>query len=179
MQQTTDTIQTPPAIPARPPALPSVLGLAFLLAACGGSPDAPTSLKACTQDVCGAPGTETTVSLTSFDHATDVLAGVVGNDEVVLHLDTNTEPLPARPCEEAGPVAELVDAWNHTAPVDPLGQLDVLDYGAPYHRLLVAFANAGATASIRVAPDRTTVRTIQPVCAPSRCARRALAQPRR
>ena len=142
----------------------------FSLVACGGSTDSVNTASSslpCTEDVCGTPGTAMTVTLAAFDHATDVLEVAVGAHRVELMIDRSTQPLLAEPCE-SGPLSALIATWNATAPMNPFGQFDLLDDRngtiGPYHRLIVALAKAGATATITVAPDMETVETFEPVC---------------
>lgn len=151
---------------------PALAALAFAvlsLAACGGSDESASSALAsqpCPIDVCGAAGTAFTARLTSFDHQTDVLEVAIGTSAETFLVSATTQPLPAEPCEEPMPVAKLIAAWNATSPMSPFGDFDIFDHDAAYHRLLVALAKAGVTASISLAPDLKTVETFQPICAP-------------
>jgi hypothetical protein len=135
----------------------------LLVVSCSGSPDV-ASARPCAPDLCGAPGEALTVSLTSFDHASDILEGDVGARAVALRVTPATQPLPAPACDHASQLAALFRAWNETAPIDPVGHFDLFDYDGDYHRLLVAIARAGAAASITLAADMTTVETLQPLC---------------
>ncbi len=140
----------------------------LVLLSCGGSVQSVRSaLEPCAPDVCGASGAAVTLRLTSFDHASDVLDGHVGTTAVSLVVSPSTQPLPAEPCAEGSPLAELITQWNATAPVDPFGHFDLFDYDGDYHRLLAKLAAAGASAAISVAPDMTTVATVRPLCTPA------------
>lgn len=140
----------------------------LVLLACGGSVEsARSALEPCAPEVCGTSGAAVTLRLTSFDHASDVLDGEVGTSAVSLLVGPSTRPLPAEPCAEGSPVAELVTQWNATAPIDPFGHFDLFDYDGDYHRLLAKLAKAGATAAISVGPDMTTVATVRPLCTPA------------
>lgn len=148
----------------------AALAVAVLsLAACGGSDGSASSALAsrpCPPDVCSASGTTFAVKLTSFDHATDVLEVAIGTAAEAFLVSATTQPLPAEPCEEPRQVAKLIAAWNATAPIDPFGNFDLFDHDADYHRLIVALAKAGVTASISLAADMRTVQTFEPICAP-------------
>lgn len=151
------------------PAIAALAVAVLSLAACGGSDEAASSALAsrpCPPELCGASGTTFAVTLTSFDHATDVLEVAVGTTAETFLVSAATQPLPAEPCEAPGHAAKLIAAWNATAPIDPYGHFDLFDHDAAYHRLLVALARAGVGASISLAPDLRTVATFQPICAP-------------
>ncbi len=153
------------------PALSSFSFAVLALVGCGGSADSSNSALApapCAVEVCGAAGADVTVQLTSFDRARGRLRGVVGSSIESFVVSAATQPLPAGPCEAAGAAPPwLLGAWNATAPMSPSGYFDMYDRNAGWQGLLVAFANAGADVSIRLAADLTTVQTLQPVCARS------------
>ena len=150
------------------PALAALPIVVISLVACSGSTESAASAltQPCSLDVCGAPGSALTVRLTSFDHATDVLDGVIGTSDVAFVVDATTQPLMAEPCGAASHMAGLITAWNATAPVALYGNFDLFDYDGDYHRLLVALAKAGAAAAITLEPDMKTVQSLQPICVP-------------
>lgn len=153
----------------------AALVVALSLVACGGSDSRDTSAlsaQPCTSDLCGAPGTPITVQLTDFNHATDLLQVTIGSSSVTLVIDSSTQPRRAHDaCADDGHVGRIISQWNATSPMNPFGQFDVAGDREPggsgsgaYHRVLVSLARAGAQAVITVAPDATTVATLQPVC---------------
>jgi hypothetical protein len=147
----------------------------FTLVACGGSDEsadtAALAAQPCGVEVCGAPGTEMTVQLAGFDHGTDLLVVVIGESPATLVVSATTQPLLAEPCAAGGLIAALIEQWNATAPMNPLGHFDVMgdeEPGGPgsgaYHRVLEKLARAGASATLTIAADATTVAMFRPIC---------------